>query len=137
MNTSTQRLLLATLATVACAGIVTACDRPPDAALQFDAGDTRVGQAGPRSEVGQTVGNAADSARDKVKDATITATVNAQLAADPKLSALRVDVDTVGGRVRLTGTAPDASSAEHAGRLASRVEGVTAVDNRLVVAARN
>jgi hyperosmotically inducible protein len=72
----------------------------------------------------------------KVKDAAITTSVNAQLAKDKDLSALGIDVDTQDGRVRLSGTAPDAAARERATSLARSVDGVTAVDNQLTVAPR-
>jgi hyperosmotically inducible periplasmic protein len=78
-------------------------------------------------------GNAADQASNKVADALITTSVNAELAKDPKLSSLRIDVDTAGGRVALKGTAPDAESKERASQLASNVKGVVSVDNQLTV----
>lgn len=81
--------------------------------------------------------NAADKAgtevADKVKDAAITASVNAELAKDKELSALKIDVDSQAGRVRLNGTAPDATSRERATTLARAVDGVVAVDNQLTV----
>lgn len=70
---------------------------------------------------------------DKVKDAAITTAVNAKLAQDKSLSALRIDVDTVNGRVSLRGTAPDAAARERATTLASAVDGVVSVDNQLTV----
>jgi hyperosmotically inducible protein len=72
----------------------------------------------------------------KVKDAAITTSVNAQLAKDKDLSALGIDVDTQDGRVRLSGTAPDAAARERATSLARSVDGVMAVDNQLTVAPR-
>jgi hyperosmotically inducible periplasmic protein len=66
-------------------------------------------------------------------EAATTTRVNAALAADGKLSAMKIDVDTVGGRVTLSGTAPDADSRARAGVLASTVDGVVSVDNKLVV----
>ncbi len=76
---------------------------------------------------------AADSVADKVEDATITASVNAELAKDADLSALKIDVDTVDGKVMLQGTAPNSEARERASRLAANVQGVTRVDNRLQV----
>jgi osmotically-inducible protein OsmY len=46
---------------------------------------------------------------DKVKDAAIITAVNAKIAGDPKLSVIRINVDTVNGHVLLRGTAPDAT----------------------------
>ena len=66
-------------------------------------------------------------------DAAITAKVTAALAADDRLSALGIDVDTTDGRVALSGTAPDAASRDRATVLAQAVEGVVEVENRLTV----
>jgi osmotically-inducible protein OsmY len=77
--------------------------------------------------------NAADQATNKVSDALITTAVNAELAKDPKLSALRINVDTDSGRVALKGTAPDAEAKDRATQLASNVKGVVSVDNQLVI----
>lgn len=74
---------------------------------------------------------AAQKVETKVEDAAITASVNAELAKDPKLSALRINVDTVNGRVALRGSAPDANSRERATQLAMAVKGVLSVDNQL------
>ena len=76
---------------------------------------------------------AADAMSGTAKDILITAKINAALAADDKLSALRIDVDTKDGRVTISGTAPDAASRDRAKTLAAAVEGVVAVDNRLSV----
>jgi osmotically-inducible protein OsmY len=78
--------------------------------------------------------NAADQATNKVADALITTSVNAELAKDPKLSAVHIDVDTDSGRVALRGTAPDQAAKERATQIASAVQGVVSVDNQLEVA---
>lgn len=89
-------------------------------ALQRQADEARV-----------AAGEMAQKVESKVEDAAITANVNAELAKDSKLSALRIDVDTVDGRVALRGKAPDAASRERATQLALAVKGVRSVDNRL------
>lgn len=94
-----------------------------------------VAQAG--SEAGQAVREAVGKAAETTRDVAITAEVNAKLASDDKLSALRIDVDTVDGRVALKGSAPDSASRERAAQLAAGVEGVMAVDNRLTVEPRS
>lgn len=66
-------------------------------------------------------------------DATITTKINAALAADDKLKAIKINVDTSNGRVVLTGSAPDSGSRERATTLARAVDGVVDVDNRLAV----
>lgn len=84
-------------------------------------------------QVAQKVENAADKVSSSVTDAAVTASINAALARDPKLSALKIDVDTVDGRVRLSGTAPDVVSRDRATSLASAVKGVNSVENRLQI----
>jgi hyperosmotically inducible protein len=82
---------------------------------------------------GTGTGNLVDSAKVKLSDAAITTSINAELARDPALSALKINVDTSAGRVALHGTAPDASSRDRATVLAKGVDGVVAVDNLLEV----
>lgn len=76
---------------------------------------------------------AAAAVSESATDMAITAKVNAALAADKKLSALKIDVDTEAGNVALIGTAPDEASRDRATTLAAAVEGVVTVDNRLTV----
>ena len=71
-----------------------------------------------------------------VNDATITAAVNADLAKDPDLSAIRINVDTKDGRVSLYGSAPSDDAKQRAERLALGEKGVVAVDNKLTVEKR-
>ncbi len=76
----------------------------------------------------------ADKVADAVGDAAITVAVNAELAKDAQLSALRIDVDTLDGRVTLAGSAPNDAARDRATLLAQGVKGVKSVDNRLAVA---
>lgn len=64
-------------------------------------------------------------------DAVITAQVRSALAADPRLKALKIDVATTRGVVRLDGPVPDATSRDQASVLAAAPQGVRDVDNRL------
>lgn len=98
------------------AGGLAACDRPSV--------DADLGRA-PDAVV--QAGNA-------VADAAITASVRAQLALDAELRASNIDVDTVAGRVALTGSAPNPSARERASQIAASIDGVRSVDNRLGVA---
>lgn len=68
-----------------------------------------------------------------LNDAGITAAVKTALAADPKLSAVQIEVNTEDGVVSLQGPAPDARSRDRAEVLAAAPSGVLRVDNRLVV----
>jgi osmotically-inducible protein OsmY len=84
-------------------------------------------------KMAQKVENAAEKVGDSVSDAAVTASINAELARDPSLSALKIDVDTNQGRVLLSGKAPDSAARDRATRLASGVKGVTSVENRLQI----
>ena len=79
--------------------------------------------------------DAANTAKDAIDDATITAQVNAGLAKDPDLSALKINVDTVKGKVTLNGPAPSTVARDRAETIAKSVTGVTSVNNQLVVTA--
>jgi len=68
-----------------------------------------------------------------VDDAAITASVSTGLAKDPDLSAIKIDVDTKGGVVTLSGPAPTAAAKSRAGEIAKSVNGVSAVNNNLEV----
>jgi osmotically-inducible protein OsmY len=81
----------------------------------------------------QKIENATNKMTAKAEDIAITAKVNAALAGDPKLSAIKIDVDTVDGRVNLSGFAPDAASRDRATDLTRAVNGVLSVDNKLEV----
>ena len=81
----------------------------------------------------QNTANAADRVAGAVGDAAITAAVKTALAADPSLSALKIDVTTKQGAVVLEGPAPDERARQRAEVLATAPTGVARVDNRLVV----
>jgi osmotically-inducible protein OsmY len=76
---------------------------------------------------------AAQAVADTAADAAITTQVKAALAADAQLSALRIEVDTAAGVVSVRGPAPSAEAADRATVLAKAVNGVTTVQNKLVV----
>jgi osmotically-inducible protein OsmY len=81
--------------------------------------------------------SATDDVKNAVSDATITASVNAKLAGDSELSMLRINVDTVDGKVALRGNAPTPSARDRATQLASSVDGVRSVENQLVVGSKS
>lgn len=103
------------------------------AALQSGADKTATGVENAADRAAKAVGQATNQVAAKTNDAAITTQVNAELAKDPRLSALRIDVDTRDGQVTLSGSAPDAASKERATRLAMAIKGVTRVENRLEV----
>jgi hyperosmotically inducible periplasmic protein len=87
-------------------------------------------------EMGQDARQGMERAGDAIGDAAISAQVNAELAKDPQLSALDIDVDTTAGRVKLSGTAPSTEARDRATVLAANVQGVQSVDNLLQVETR-
>jgi len=66
-------------------------------------------------------------------DATITTKVKGAIAADQKLAALQIKVETYKGIVELSGFVDSAQSKERAGEVASQVSGVKDVHNNLIV----
>jgi hyperosmotically inducible periplasmic protein len=134
------------LAALIAASTLAACNRADNGRSAGQKVDGAVAKVEKKAnEVGADMRAAGEKAKDstagamdtvavKAKDAVITSSVNAELAKDSQLSALRINVDTVEGRVALRGTAPDAASKDRATTLAQRVDGVKAVDNQLTVA---
>lgn len=124
LETTSMPRLAALAAMCAAAFALGACNRTDTATPKTDTvGSTTMNRAG----------EAMDKAGAAVSDAKITASVNAELAKDPTLSAMKIDVDTSNGRVALKGTAPDAMARERATTLASSVSGVVSVDNQLEI----
>lgn len=77
--------------------------------------------------------DAAANAADAMGDMGITAKVNAALVGDSELSALQINVDTKDGAVTLNGDAPNQAAKDRAEQLAKAVEGVSSVNNLLIV----
>ena len=98
---------------------------------KLDQGAAKVESAA--QNAGESMKNAANSAAALADDASITARISAALAKDPDLSAIKIDVDTKAGAVRLSGPAPSEAAKDRASNLAKSVEGVTSVNNELVV----
>lgn len=99
------------------------------------AADARVKAEGAMHNAESAAKDATQSAKGAVDDATITAQVNASLAKDPDLSAAKINVDTVNGKVTLNGPAPSTVARDRAETIAKAVTGVTEVNNQLVVTA--
>lgn len=74
----------------------------------------------------RTVGQAVD-------DAAILAKMKAALAADPDLSALKINVDSTQGAVRLRGEVKTIALRRKAEDIARRTDGVKSVDNQLII----
>ena len=152
MKTTTRFTALATAALAAT--LLVACGERDNATVgqQIDNGVQNTQSAGAEvradaREAGQDMKAAGNEAADKLSaagdkmatgaaDVAITAKVNAALAGDNQLSALRINVDTNNGLVELKGTAPDAAARDRATMLASAVDGVLKVENRLTIEAK-
>ena len=68
-----------------------------------------------------------------VRDATLTASVKTQLLAKSEVDGLDIDVDTENGTVVLQGTVESNGQKDLAEKIATDIEGVRKVDNRLTV----
>ena len=78
----------------------------------------------------------ADNDRDfdeAIEDASVTAAVKSRLLWNDTTDGLDIGVDTMGGRVTLTGNATTKAEKDLATRLASRTDGVRSVDNKIEV----
>lgn len=68
-----------------------------------------------------------------VDDSTVTAAVKSKLLWSKHADGLRTEVETMNGRVTLSGTANTPAAKDLAGRLARNTDGVVAVDNKLTI----
>ena len=143
-STITNRLGLSACV-LASALALAACGKTEPNATVGEKIDATINKVEQKTEaVGKDVQQGIDAARagtseavDKLKaetqDASITTQVLAELARDPELSALKIDVDTHAGKVVLKGTAPSDSARSRAATLVRAVSGVVDVDNQLRV----
>ena len=110
-----------------------AADARVKAESAMQSAETKMEQGAANAEA--TAKDAANTAKGAIDDATITAQVNAGLAKDPDLSALKINVDTVNGKVTLNGPAPSTVARDRAEAIAKSVTGVTSVNYQLVFTA--
>jgi hyperosmotically inducible protein len=121
-NTGMKMFLLAasSLALIGLGG----CDQPQPA----ETAGKKIDQS--MEKMGQRAGKAID-------DTTITAAVKAGILAEPGLKVLKIEVDTKDGQVMLTGSADSAENVQRATQIATAVQGVKSVDNRLAVSSKS
>jgi osmotically-inducible protein OsmY len=104
--------------------------------------------AGPMEKMGQKIDQTAERAKEKTQEASaqagaalddgrITAAVKAGILAEPGLKVMMIDVDTRDGKVTLTGSADSSANVQKAEQIASGVQGVKSVDNRLAVSSKS
>lgn len=122
----------------ACALLAVAGCEPPGAPKA----DSRPAAGAPRTPAADQAssgdgrsdsGRGGSKAVQAVDDTAITAAVKAGILAEPGLKVLQIGVDTVNGIVTLSGSVEEADSVKKAAQIASGVQGVKSVDNRLVV----
>jgi hyperosmotically inducible protein len=75
----------------------------------------------------------ADRAGNYMEDAAITAKIKAEILAESALKVFQIDVTTTNGVVTLSGTVDSQLSRERASEVARNNQGVTSVENNLVV----
>jgi len=85
----------------------------------------------PPSDRATAPGDSGRSVGQTLDDAGITAKVKAALIAEKGVNGTSINVDTMQGRVTLTGRVPDQAQVDRAAQVASSVEGVKAVENKL------
>lgn len=71
------------------------------------------------------------SVRTATNDVAITAKVKTKLLNDPQIAGLKIDVDTRAGVVTLSGTVRSVEEMQRAAMIATEIEGVVDVVNRL------
>lgn len=138
-------LAASSLALIAVAG----CDKPnpaESAGKQIDQSMQKMGQKVDQvtDRAKEQVAKTADRAKEQVAktgqvldDTAITAAVKAGIIAEPGLKVLKIDVDTKDGKVTLTGSADSAENVQRATQVASSVQGVKSVDNRIAVSSKS
>jgi hypothetical protein len=109
-------------------------DRPVEhpigtAGSAIDAGRARAAGA----EVGEKVATGVNEAQQQLADAALTAKIKSKMALDDSIEARRIDVDTNGTVVTLSGTVRSAQEKAKALQLARDTAGVTSVVDRLSV----
>jgi len=134
-NSAIKTCLLAAsmLTLIALAG----CDKPAPAETAGKKIDQAMDKMGKKVE--QTAERAKEQtakAEQAIDDTTITAKVKAGILTEPGLKVLKIDVDTRNGLVTLTGSADSAQDVQRATQIASNVQGVKSVDNRLAVSSK-
>ena len=103
-----------------------ACNKPGPAETAGKAAD-KVDHAG------DSVSSQDDKASEVVNDAAITTKVKTAIFAEPGLSSLQINVDTMHGVVTLSGAVDSQQSINKAKEVASAVSDVKAVENTLTV----
>jgi osmotically-inducible protein OsmY len=112
-----------------------ACGERPSAERIGRSIDQTVENGGEQmNQAARTAGEKFAAAGQAVDNTALAARVKAALIAAPGLKSSAIDVDATNGVVTLVGTAENRDKRDLAEQLASNVEGVASVRNRIVVA---
>ncbi|MEO8079071.1 MAG: BON domain-containing protein [Caldimonas sp.] len=129
MHSSSPRTLTVTAAAVlAVAGLVSGCEKTTTT-TETPAGTATTTTVTPTPATNSSMSDAGHA----VADGAITAKVKTALLADADVKGLKVDVDTKGGIVTLSGALDSTANVDKAVSIAKGIDGVTSVDNRLTV----
>ena len=88
------------------------------------------------AKIGEKVAVGVNEAERVAANGAMTAKIKSKMALDDAVDAARIDVDTNGSVVTLSGRVSNEAERQRAVRLARETEGVTSVVDRLVVAGR-
>jgi len=124
MHTPQRHRLTATLVLSALFTLA-ACDNTPEPSPPATSTEA--------PSVGARVDGVVDRTQEVIGDAGITAKVKSKFIADSELKALQIDVDTTNGAVTLRGSVATPMERDRAATVARETEGVTSVDNQLIV----
>ena len=88
------------------------------------------------AEIGEKVAVGVNEAQRAAADGATTAKIKSKMALDDTVDAARIDVDTDGTVVTLSGQVSSQAERDRAVRLARETEGVTSVVDKMVIAGR-
>jgi len=135
-KTNTTKAILLAAVSLGLIGLA-GCDQPAPA----ETAGKKIDQA--MEKMSQKVDQTAERAKEQasragqaIDDTAITAAVKAGIFAEPGLKVLKIDVHTRDGTVTLTGSADSQENVEKATTVASSIEGVKLVDNRIAISTR-
>jgi hyperosmotically inducible protein len=92
---------------------------------------TAVGDAAEKT--GQAIGDVAEKTGQALGDGAITSKIKTAILGETGLESLQIHVATASGVVTLTGTVDSQANSDRAASIATTVEGVKDVENRLMV----
>ena len=125
-------LLRCSLAAVA-AITLPGCDREAQHAVKQAGTEIKREAKEAGAEAKQALRGVGETTEQVLEDAAVTAKVKAALHAEKNVKSRDIDVETFQGKVVVKGVVPDRAQAELAVKVATSVEGVKAVENRLTV----